>query len=264
MKIINSLRWHSPAIFLVAVVFVGLCGCVSRHVEIEQIGVMQLRRHWTQNHIRWEANIRVEKEEICPPSGVDCISAKSLFHSTDGKFLWVAIDEHISPEVAPAIYFFNTKTGAQISCSMCVEFVKSWATDFSSGWWLKDDVFIVFVSKRVGNGRGILVAHVGGAVKLTVVNEENYDWNRRTYGETISPDGLGFAWYECGPKCTLYWLNDDYSKILSEGTECETDRLKIYWENGRPMNGHLAATGPKIGCRNEKGELRFPLLPPTF
>ncbi len=265
MHMTNASIQRACVKLLAAAFFVGLFGCVSRHVEIEQVGVMQARKYWKTDSVPWFGSKKsLDKSEICPPSGMDCITAKSFFHTAGNGLLWVAVDEHIPHETAPAIYFFNTKTGARIPCPVCIEFIKSWTTDFASGWWLKDDRFVIFASKRQGNERGILVADVGSTVELSVVKINNHDWNRKTYGDTISPDGNGPAWFECGTVCTLHWLNDDYTEILSEPTVCASGDLEVYWENGRPKTGFRAGTSELETCRDAEGALRYPLQPRTF
>jgi hypothetical protein len=240
--------------------FVGLHGCVSTHVEVEQIGVMQFRRYWMQDHIKWESNIWVGKEEVCPPSGKDCISSEQLFHEAYKDLLWVAIAGQNKPR---KMYFFNTKTGAQIPCAQCSTLLTQWG--YGSSFWLEGGRFLTFTWNKRAAESGLLMAQLNtatNAFELRVLKSRNFDSGHGTsYGYSTSPTKDNFAWYECGPKCTLYWLSPDYTRLLSEGTECATDRLEIYWENGRPMNGHSAGTGSKSGCRDVNGKLRFPLQP---
>jgi hypothetical protein len=249
-------------------VFILLCGCKSEHIEFEQIGVMQHRKYWMVDTIDWGGNSPLEREEMCPPSGVNCVTAKSLFHDEYNGLMWVAIDERNSPKSLPAIYFYDSKTGAQITCQDCGEFVKHWA--YSSGVsWLKDGRFIIFTWQREGKESGLLVAHVNAAantVTLRVVKQNSNEVIQSLYGESVSPDQTGFAWYECGPICTLYWLNEDYTKILSEGTGCASGDFEVYWKKGtvRPLIGFSAGTSKFEKCRDVKGVLKYPQLPWGF
>ncbi len=253
--------------WLAAIIVVGLFGCVSRHVEIEQIGVMQVRKYWKTGSVPWWGSKKsLEKEEICPPSGLNCITAKHLSHNAGNGLLWVAVNENVPPETAPAIHFFNTKTGMQVPCPACAEFIKAWQVGSSSGWWFESDRHIAFVFKRLGTDRGLLIAHVdavANVVTLSIVKDDT-GINLISYGFSISPKEDNLAWFECEVVCTLHSLNDDYSKILSTPTVCGSKDLEVYWENGRPMTGFRAGTSKFETCRDDKGALKYPLQPWTF
>jgi hypothetical protein len=268
MNITRYFLVRAAVILISTLVFMTLCGCVSRYTEVKQIGVMQLRTYWKGDNIRWEGNTWLEKEEMCPPSGVNCVTAKSLFYQEYNGLMWVAIDERNSPKSLPAMYFYNSKTGAQISCADCTDFVKHWAYN-SGGSWLKDGRFIMFTSQLKEKENGLLVAHVNTAantVTLRTVKQNSDEVIQSLYGESVSPDQTGFAWYECSPTCTLYWLNEDYTKILSEGTGCASGDFEVYWKKGTvgPLIGFSAGTSKFEKCRDVKGVLKYPQLPWGF
>jgi hypothetical protein len=246
-----------------ALILLGLCGCVSREIQITRIGVMELRTHRMTDHIDWESNTWVDKEEICPPSGKDCVSAKQFYVKESNGVLYVGINEALSPEKPFTVYFFNTKTGAQLRCEKCRELMSDWWV--WSGYWLEQPQrFVAFSGRREEKKAGLFVAKVvGDKIEARIVpraEQPNVKENQ-AYGNSISPDNRSLAWYECSPKCTLFWLSEDYVEILSEATTCASKDLEVYWRDGRPMVGFSARTSKFETCRDDKGKLRYPLLP---
>ena len=250
-------------LLVIMLIWLGLCSCVSRRIEVTPIGVMQLRTHRMTDHIDWESNTWVDKEEMCPPLGADCISAKQLEYEVGDGLLWVGINEYLSPETPHGIYFFDTKTGVEIPCSNCVPILKEWR--ISDGYWLgAPQRYVSFCGTRNGQRVGMFIATVKDAkmdVQILPRVAQEVTADTQGYGYSTSPDNSNLAWYECSPKCTLYWLNADYSRILSEATVCASKDLEIYWQNGRPMNGFFGNTSKFETCRDAKGELMYPLQP---
>ena len=238
-----------------------LCSCVSRSVEIKQYGLVQLRTYWMLDHLDWESNTWVEKQEVCPSSGAPCISAKQLDLVEAEGVLWVHINRVSLVETADAMYFFDTKTGTQLACPMCAQIMSEWWV--GNGYWLDASRrFVSFCGTRNSRKVGLLIATIHGAkIDVEILPRETQPniADMQTYGNWISPDNRSLAWYECTPTCTLYWLNKDYSRILSEPTVCASKDLEVYWKDGRPMTGFFAGTSKFETCRDAKGELKYPL-----